>query len=107
MKRLIIGFVLCLAVCIVAPAQESLSAEKRAEIQTEQLNKKVGLSEAQKQKIMSINIELAKQLDAVVEEGKGQDYVVEKMKEQYAERDKAYEKVLTQEQLKKYKDQKK
>ena len=109
MKKLFVVSIMLVATLNFAAAQQRqrLSADERAKSQTERLEKLVTLTADQKTKIQAINLELAKQMDTQMQNNQGnRDAMRTAMQEIDKNRDAKYKGVLTDEQFKKYSDDK-
>ena len=109
MKKLLVISIMLVATISFAAAQQRqrLSADERAKSQTERLEKLVTLTADQKTKIQAINLELAKQMDTQMQNNQGnRDAIRTAMQEIDKSRDAKYKGVLTDEQFKKYSDDK-
>ncbi len=110
MKKVIVMTVLFVAMISVATAQQRgtpPSPEERAKSLTERLDKTVGLTDDQKTKIQAINLDLAKKTSEAMQNNRGdRDAMRAKMQEIDTERDTKYKTVLTEDQFKKYADEK-
>lgn len=109
MKKLFVMTVLFVATFAIATAQQRQrpSAEERAKSQTERLEKLVTLTADQKTKIQAINLDLAKKMDDEMKNNQGnREAMRTKMQEIDKTRDAKYKEVLTEEQYKKYTEDK-
>ncbi len=109
MKKLFVMTVMFVAAIGLTTAQQRQmpSAEERAKNQTEWLDKLVTLTADQKTKIEAINLDLAKEMDTQMKSNRGdRDAMRAKMQEMDKTRDEKYKEVLTDEQFKKYSDEK-
>lgn len=109
MKRVIVlSLLLAMSVSFMNAQQRTPpSAEERAKNQTERLNNLLTLSDDQKTKIQTINLELAKKMDEQMGNRGDREAMRAKMQEMDTERTKKYKEVLTDEQFKKYEEDRK
>ena len=109
MKKLFLISIMLVATISFAAAQQRqrLSADERAKNQTERLEKLLTLTADQKTKIQAIELELAKQMDTQMQNNQGnRDAMRTAFQEIDKTRDAKYKGVLTDEQFKKYSDDK-
>ena len=109
MKKLLVMSIMLVAAITFAAAQQRQrpSADERAKNQTERLDKLVTLTAEQKTKVQAINLELAKQMDTQMQNNQGnRDAMRTAMQEIDKTRDAKYKGALTDEQFKKYSDDK-
>lgn len=109
MKKLFVISMVLVATMSIATAQQRRprSVEERAKSQTERLDKLVTLTAAQKTKLEAINLDLAKQTDAKMQSNRGnRDAIRTAVQELDKTRDAKYREVMTEEQFKKYSDNK-
>ncbi len=108
MKRIFVVTALLMMVVTYTTAQNFTPppAEERAKNQTERLNKLVKLNDDQKTKVQAINLDLAKKMDAAMKNRDDRDAMRTKMQEIETERDQKYKEILTEDQFKKYTDNK-
>ena len=109
MKKIFVITVLVVASVAIATAQQRQmpSVEERAKTQTEFMEKQVGLKDDQKAKIKAIDLEFAKQMDEQIQKNRGdRDAMRTKMREIDTARDAKYKEILTDEQFKKYLEEK-
>ncbi|MDR1172463.1 MAG: hypothetical protein LBL24_08430 [Bacteroidales bacterium] len=109
MKKLFVLSIMLVASITLATAQQRQrqTAEERAKSQTARLDKLVTLTADQKTKIEAIDLDLAKQMDSKIQGNQGdRDAMRTAMQELDKTRDTKYKAVLTDEQFKKYSDDK-
>lgn len=108
MKKIVVLMSLFfLSITIVSAQQrERPSAEDRAKNQTERVDKVVKLTDEQKTKMQAVNLELAKKADEQMKDRGDRDAMRAKMQEIDSERDQKYKEILTEDQFKKYTEDK-
>jgi Spy/CpxP family protein refolding chaperone len=110
MKKIFVIAVCLAATFAVATAQQPRGGnfgtpEERAKNQTARLDSLVKLTDDQKAKIEAVNLDLSKKMtDAFRDNQDNREGRRAKMEELTAERDKQYKAILTEEQYKKYSD---
>jgi Spy/CpxP family protein refolding chaperone len=105
MKKLFVTAVLFAAAATFAAAQQRNipSVEERAKNQTERIDRLVKLTDAQKAQIQAIDLEFAKQMDRQMRgSNSDRNAMRAKIQEINGTRDKKYKETLTDEQFKKY-----
>ncbi|MDR1525505.1 MAG: DUF4890 domain-containing protein [Tannerella sp.] len=108
MKKIFVIAVCIVATLITATAQQqrgrnSGTPEERAKNQTTRLDSLVNLTADQKTKIEAINLDLSKKMSEIFQSTQGdRDKMRSKMDELATERDKQYKAILTDDQYKKY-----
>jgi Spy/CpxP family protein refolding chaperone len=110
MKKIFVIMTLWVVSVTFVTAQERRgfgTPEERAKNQTNRLDELVKLTEEQKSKINTVNLELSKKMDAARKENSENLEVLRTtMSEINTERDKQYKTVLSQEQFEKYQENK-
>jgi hypothetical protein len=110
MKKFFVIAVCMVATLITASAQQQGrrnfgTPEERAKSQTSRLDSLVSLTADQKVKIEAVNLDLSKKMDEVFRSTQDdRDKMRSEMEKITAERDKEYKAILTDEQYKKYQD---
>ncbi|MDR1865161.1 MAG: hypothetical protein LBR08_06270 [Bacteroidales bacterium] len=106
MKKFFVIITLMVATLAIGTAQERRNfgtPEERAKNQTERLHQLLQLTDEQKTKINAVNLELAKKLEADLQNNReDREAMRTKMQEAETAREKKYKEILTDEQLKKY-----
>ena len=88
------------------PQNQQMSPEERAKQETEWMKKDLALTDAQLVKVDSINLKFAKKRSEMRSQMQGQDReaMMAKMQEMQAQKETELKPVLTEDQLKKYKE---
>ena len=106
MKKLFVVAIMLIASVTFASAQQfqQMSAKERAKAQTERMEKLLTLTAEQKTKIQAIDLEIAEEMSARMQNNQGGDRSAMRavMQEIDKKRDDKYKAVLTADQFKKY-----
>jgi len=105
MKKLfVVGIMLAATVTLAAAQQfQQMTAEERAKNQTEQMEKLLTLTANQKPKIQEIDLELSKEMTALMQKNQGdREAMRAAMQTIDKKRDEKYKVVLSADQFKKY-----
>jgi len=105
MKKLFVISIMLLATVSLVRAQQfqQMSAEERAKVQTERMEKLLTLTADQKTKIQAIDLELSKEMTTLMQNSQGdREGMRTAMQAIDKKRDDKYKAVLTAEQFKKY-----
>ena len=107
MKKILVIIALLAIICSLTIAQQRQTVEERATQQTERLDKTVGLTDEQKNKIQAVNLDIAKQTEEQFGKNRGNREAMQTaLRKANAERDNKYKQILTDEQFKKYTEEK-
>ena len=105
MKKLfVVGIMLIATVTLVSAQQfQQMSAEERAKVQTERMEKLLTLTADQKTKIQEIDLELSKEMSNLMQNNQGdRDAIRSAMEKIDKIRDEKYKAFLSADQFKKY-----
>ncbi|WP_153799242.1 hypothetical protein [Foetidibacter luteolus] len=110
-KVLIFSVVLALSAFVATQAQSSnlknSTPEERAKMQSDMMKEKLALTDEQCQKVSTVNLKYARQMDALKNDGGGRFAKMRKAKSAMGDKDGELEKIFTPEQFEKYKTFKK
>lgn len=103
-KLLVIGIMLAATVSLAKAQQfQQMSAEERAKVQTERMEKLLTLTAEQKSKIEAIDLELSKEMTKMMQNSQGdREAMRSAMQEIDKKRDEKYKTFLSADQFKKY-----
>ena len=105
MKKFFVVSIMLLASFTFVKAQQfqQMSAEERAKVQTERMEKLLALTADQKTKIQAIDLELSKEMTSRMQNNQGdREAMRTAMQDVEKKRDEKYKAALTAEQFKKY-----